>query len=192
MSRSSGCFVRSRYAPFRRLRQSQKNENRRRVDAIVRRRADGLQRVRGCKRTTGFVLSRLAKLALDGATHPCRCAKARRSHHLAGSTRHQGLVIRGRPEILDWPAAVCALLAHLGLPKGTNAGHLWRRALRLRTAWAMPDQVKVIAIVSGAPPIAELRDRAGLLRLYRWMLALYARRPGLLRACFCLLVHSPP
>jgi pimeloyl-ACP methyl ester carboxylesterase len=48
----------------------------------------------------------------------------------------------------------------------------------------MPEIVEAIAVVSGAPPIAELSERAGLLRLYRWMLALRARSPWLLRKLF--------
>ncbi len=89
-------------------------------------------------------------------------------------------------KLLDWPAAVRALLAHLGLPKVRMLAISGGAPYAYATAWAMPEQVEAIAIVSGAPPIAELRDRAGLLRLYRWMLALHARRPGLLRACFRL------
>jgi pimeloyl-ACP methyl ester carboxylesterase len=40
--------------------------------------------------------------------------------------------------------------------------------------------------VSGAPPILELGDHAGLLPLYRWMLILYRRHPALLRTLFRL------
>ena len=89
-------------------------------------------------------------------------------------------------KLLDWPGAARALLAHLGLSRvrllAISGGAPYAYAM----AWAMPEQVEAIAIVSGAPPIAELRDRAGLLRLYRWMLALHARQPGLLRAFFRL------
>jgi pimeloyl-ACP methyl ester carboxylesterase len=50
----------------------------------------------------------------------------------------------------------------------------------------MPECVETVAIVSGAPPIMELQDRAGLLRLYRWMLALHANQPEVLRILFRL------
>ena len=50
----------------------------------------------------------------------------------------------------------------------------------------MPERVRAIAIVCGAIPMAELKDPEGLLPLYRWMLALYERRPRLLRRLFCL------
>src|SRR5438105_6588085 len=51
-------------------------------------------------------------------------------------------------------------------------------------AWAMPERVRAIAIVSGAPPIADLADNSGLLRLYRWMLKLRRTSPELLRILF--------
>ena len=35
-----------------------------------------------------------------------------------------------------------------------------------------------------APPIVDLNDRSGLLRLYRWMLRLHRRSPEFLRLCF--------
>ena len=31
----------------------------------------------------------------------------------------------------------------------------------------MPERVEAIAVVSGAPPIAELEDHSGLLKIYR-------------------------
>jgi pimeloyl-ACP methyl ester carboxylesterase len=53
-------------------------------------------------------------------------------------------------------------------------------------ARAMPERVRAIAIVSGAVPIVDLADRQGLLRLYRWMLALHQTSPQLLRKLFLL------
>src|SRR6266403_2238346 len=54
------------------------------------------------------------------------------------------------------------------------------------TATAMPQRVRAIAIVGGAPPLAEINDSNGLLPLYRWMLALYRIQPRLLRRLFYL------
>jgi len=54
------------------------------------------------------------------------------------------------------------------------------------TAVALPERVRAIAIVGGAPPIAELGDFDELLPLYRWMLAFYRTRPRLLRTLFYL------
>ena len=89
-------------------------------------------------------------------------------------------------KLLDWPVVARALMEHLDLPRvrllAISGGAPYAYAM----AWANSEQVDAIAVVSGAPPIAELQDRAGLLRLYRWMLALHARQPALLRTCFRL------
>src|SRR6266571_3546238 len=45
---------------------------------------------------------------------------------------------------------------------------------------------RMLAISGGAPPITEVSDTNALLPLYRWMLALYRTRPGLLRRLFYL------
>ena len=54
----------------------------------------------------------------------------------------------------------------------------------LAAAWALPERVRAIAVVSGAPPLAELADRSGLLALYRWLLFFYPRHRELLRFSF--------
>jgi pimeloyl-ACP methyl ester carboxylesterase len=51
-------------------------------------------------------------------------------------------------------------------------------------AWAMPERVRAIAVVSGAPPLADLVDQDGLLPLYRWLLFFYPRHRELLRYSF--------
>jgi len=45
-------------------------------------------------------------------------------------------------------------------------------------AWAMPERVRVVAVVSGAPNIAELTDHSGLLALYRWLMFADQRFPA--------------
>jgi pimeloyl-ACP methyl ester carboxylesterase len=87
-------------------------------------------------------------------------------------------------ELLDWPPIVQALAKHLSLGKFRLLGISGGAPYALATAWALPEEIEATAIVSGAPPIADLADRSGLLRLYRWMLGLHAKRPGLLRALF--------
>src|SRR4029078_1718326 len=51
-------------------------------------------------------------------------------------------------------------------------------------AWMIPEQVEAIAIVSGVPPIAELTDHRGLLKLYRSLLLLRRSQPEILRILF--------
>ena len=48
----------------------------------------------------------------------------------------------------------------------------------------MRERVRAIAVVSGAPPLADLMDRGGLLPLYRWLLFFYPRHRELLRFSF--------
>lgn len=88
--------------------------------------------------------------------------------------------------LLDWPEIVRALTAHLGWERFRILAISGGAPYAYVTAWALRDRVESIAIVSGAPPIAELTERAGLFRLYRWMLALQGTRPALLRAGFRL------
>jgi pimeloyl-ACP methyl ester carboxylesterase len=86
--------------------------------------------------------------------------------------------------LLDWPPLLRELVAKLGIDKFRILGISGGGPYAFAAAWAMPDQVEAIAVVSGAPPIDELADHTGLLRLYRWMLALHRTRPELLRKLF--------
>ncbi|MBA3881242.1 MAG: alpha/beta hydrolase [Chthoniobacterales bacterium] len=97
---------------------------------------------------------------------------------ISGST-----FIPGR-ELLDWPPLVRELAAHLSLGRFRLLAISGGAPYAYATAWALRDQVEAVAIVSGAPPIAGRPDRSGLLRLYRWMLALHATQPALLRMLF--------
>ncbi|MFN2508915.1 MAG: alpha/beta fold hydrolase [Chthoniobacterales bacterium] len=87
-------------------------------------------------------------------------------------------------KLLDWPEVVRLLAAELGLDTFRILGISGGAPYAYATAWALPKAVTAVAVASGAPPIAELDDHTALLRLYRWMLALHARSPALLRALF--------
>lgn len=89
-------------------------------------------------------------------------------------------------KLLDWPPVLRALADHLGLSQFRMLAISGGAPYAYVSAWAMPERVEAISVVSGAPPIHELRDHAGLLGLYRWMLALYQKQPELLRTCFRL------
>lgn len=88
--------------------------------------------------------------------------------------------------LLHWPSLLRELADQLGIDKFRVLGISGGAPYAYVSAWAMPEQVEVIAIVSGVPPISELTGHDGLLRLYRWMLGLYRIRPQLLRKCFHL------
>ena len=87
-------------------------------------------------------------------------------------------------KLLDWPPMVENIVDHLGLGDFHMLAISGGAPYAYATAWAMPERVRAIAVVSGAPPIIELSDHEGLLPLHRWMLALYRLRPELLRTCF--------
>lgn len=88
--------------------------------------------------------------------------------------------------LLDWPSVVCQLADRLGLAKFRILAVSGGAPYAYVAASALPERVEAVAIVSGVPPIFELQERAGLLRIYRWMLALHRRRPELLRKMFYL------
>ena len=86
--------------------------------------------------------------------------------------------------LLDWPPLVAEVAAALQIEKFRVLAVSGGSPYAYATAWAMPERVAAIAVASGAPPIAELTDRSGLLQLYNGMLALRQRQPRLLRALF--------
>ena len=88
--------------------------------------------------------------------------------------------------LLDWPLLLRELASQLGIKKFRMLGISGGAPYAYVSAWAMPEQVEAISVVSGVPPISELKGHDGLLRLYRWMLALQQSRPRLLRICFHL------
>jgi pimeloyl-ACP methyl ester carboxylesterase len=88
--------------------------------------------------------------------------------------------------LLDWPRVLEQLANHLGIEQfrilaiSGGAPYAYAAAVRL------PERIHAVAIVSGAPPIVDLTNHDGLLRLYRWMMALYRMNPEILRALFYL------
>src|SRR5213083_181019 len=87
-------------------------------------------------------------------------------------------------KLLEWPPIVERLVDHLGVTKFRMLAISGGAPYAYVTAKAMPERVRAIAIVSGAPPIADLADHSGLLRLYRWMLKFRRTCPELLRILF--------
>lgn len=95
-----------------------------------------------------------------------------------------GSAFQADRKLIDWPGTVQALCEKLEISNFHVLGISGGAPYAYATAWALPGQVKAVAVVSGAPPIAELPDHNSLVTLQRWMLAMHARRPGLLRALF--------
>ena len=97
-----------------------------------------------------------------------------------------GSSLQPNRKLSDWPQVVERLANHLGIEKFRMLAISGGAPYAYATARAMPERVRAIAIVSGAVPIVDLVDRRGLLRLYRWMLALYRMSPQLLRKLFLM------
>ena len=89
-------------------------------------------------------------------------------------------------KLIDWPPIVGELADKLEIERFHILAISGGAPYAYVTASEMPQRVRAIAIVSGAPPIVDLSEHTGLLRLYRWMLALYRSHPQLLRALFYL------
>ncbi len=86
--------------------------------------------------------------------------------------------------LLDWPLLLQELATQLDIDKFRMLAISGGAPYAYVSAWSMPEKIEAIAIVSGAPPISELTGHDGLLRLYRWMLALYRTHPEMLRRSF--------
>ncbi|MEP7014144.1 MAG: alpha/beta hydrolase [Verrucomicrobiota bacterium] len=87
-------------------------------------------------------------------------------------------------KLLDWPPVLSELADHLQIIRFHMLAISGGAPYAYSAAWAMPERIRAIAIVSGAVPITDLRDHGGLLRLYRWMLKLHRTSPEFLRMCF--------
>jgi pimeloyl-ACP methyl ester carboxylesterase len=95
-----------------------------------------------------------------------------------------GSTLQKNRKLIEWPAVVRQLADHLGLSEFRMLAISGGAPYAFVTAWTMPERVRAIAVVSGAPPIVDLSEHSGLLPLYRWMIALHRYHPELLRTLF--------
>src|SRR6476620_1058260 len=89
-------------------------------------------------------------------------------------------------KLTDWPRLVERIADNLGIQDFRILAISGGAPYAYATAVTMPQRVRAIAIVGGAPPLADISATTGLLPLYRWMLALYRTQPRLLRRLFYL------
>jgi len=97
-----------------------------------------------------------------------------------------GSAFQANRKLTDWPPIVRKIADALEIDQFHILAISGGAPYAYVSAWQIPERVRAIAIVSGAPPIVDLGEHSGLLALYRWMLALYRSQPQLLRALFCL------
>lgn len=86
--------------------------------------------------------------------------------------------------LVDWPPLLGALADHLEIDRFRILAISGGAPYAYASGWSMPERVEKIAVVSGAPPLDELKERDGLLPIHRRMLALRESRPALLKALF--------
>jgi pimeloyl-ACP methyl ester carboxylesterase len=86
--------------------------------------------------------------------------------------------------LLDWPPLLKEIAAHLQIDRFRILAVSGGAPYAYASAWAMPERVEALAIVSGAVPIDGLEGRRGLLPIHRRMLALHDARPGLAKFFF--------
>jgi len=86
--------------------------------------------------------------------------------------------------LLDWPPLVEELMEYLDIDQFRVLGISGGAPYAYATAWAMPDRVRAIAVVSGAPDIAVLTDHSGLFAFYQLMLRAYLSFPRLSKWSF--------
>jgi pimeloyl-ACP methyl ester carboxylesterase len=84
-------------------------------------------------------------------------------------------------KLTDWPPVLQQLAQYLGIDRFRLLAFSGGAPYAYVTGWAMPERVRAMAIVSGAPPIAELSDQSDLWGLYRWLLHCYRSYPRLSR-----------
>ncbi len=89
-------------------------------------------------------------------------------------------------KLSDWPPLLEQLVNHFDIGEFRMLAISGGAPYAYCGALAMPERVRAIAIVGGVIPFAELKELEGLLPLYRWLFALYRRRPRLLRGSFHL------
>jgi pimeloyl-ACP methyl ester carboxylesterase len=88
--------------------------------------------------------------------------------------------------LIDWPPFLTEIADRLGVERFRILAISGGAPYAYASAWMTPERVEKVAVVSGAPPLDELKDFDGLLPIHRRMLAMRTSRPGLLKSLFYL------
>jgi len=86
--------------------------------------------------------------------------------------------------VLDWPPVFTALADALGIVRYRVLGVSGGAPYAFASAWANPDAVKAVAVVSGVPPLAGHDAEVGLLAAYTRLLQIHRTSPATLRLLF--------
>lgn len=88
--------------------------------------------------------------------------------------------------LVDWPPLLNEIADRFEIERFRMLAISGGAPYAYASAWMSPERVEKIAVASGAPPLDGLNDLSGLLPIHRRMLALRARRPGLMKPLFYL------
>ena len=88
--------------------------------------------------------------------------------------------------LLDWPPVVLEIARQLGIERFRVLAISGGGPYGFATAYALPEAVQDLAVISGAPPLGPAVDPQSLLAVYRWLLRAYRFRPEVLRGLFKL------
>jgi pimeloyl-ACP methyl ester carboxylesterase len=94
--------------------------------------------------------------------------------------------LQSNRRLIDWPPLLNEIADQMGIDRFRILAISGGAPYAYATGWMTPARVEKIAVVSGAPPLDELSDYAGLLPIHRRMLQLRSWRPGLLKSLFYL------
>ncbi len=94
------------------------------------------------------------------------------------SPEHPGRTLR------DWPRLLGEMADALGLETFHVLGVSGGGPYALAAAWGLPARIPAVAVVCGAPPLAESADPSLLNPAYQWLLRTHRRRPHVLRWLF--------
>ncbi|MDB6171397.1 MAG: alpha/beta hydrolase [Chthoniobacteraceae bacterium] len=88
--------------------------------------------------------------------------------------------------LLDWPPVVREIARQLGFDRFRILAVSGGGPYALACAYALPELVERVVVVSGAPPLGPDVDPKALLPVYRWLLAIHRHQPAVLRQLFHL------
>jgi pimeloyl-ACP methyl ester carboxylesterase len=94
--------------------------------------------------------------------------------------------LQSNRRLIDWPPLLNEIADRMGIDRFRILAISGGAPYAYASGWMTPERVEKIAVVSGAPPLDELSDYAGLLPIHRRMLQLRSWRPGLLKPLFYL------
>ena len=88
--------------------------------------------------------------------------------------------------LIDWPPLLNEIADRLAIDRFRILAVSGGAPYAYASGWMTPERLEKIAVVSGAPPLDQLKEYDGLLPIHRQMLRLRARRPGLMKTLFHL------